>query len=98
MSKHVRKQECIKKLSGGCHLCDEQDYHVLDTHRILPGRDGGTYNEANAISVCCKCHRRIECGEIEILGRYKSSRGRWVLHIKKGGQEDWIWQPNILDS
>jgi hypothetical protein len=91
----ARKQECIKRLAGACHLCRESDYHVLDAHRIIPGRDGGKYSLSNGLCLCSNCHRRVEAGEIEILGRHLTSKGVYILHVKKDGKEDWIWPPQI---
>lgn len=94
----IRKQEVIKRIAGKCHLCSESDYHVLDAHRIIPGREGGKYYNENIVILCSNCHRRVEAGEIQILGRYKSSNGKLVLHIKKDEQEQWLWQPSIFDK
>ncbi len=95
----VRFKEKIKKLAGKCNLCNEPDYHVLDVHRWqLPGAKGGEYISSNTIILCACCHRRVEFGEIEIVGRHFTSSGKYVFQIKRNGKEEWIYQSTIIDS
>lgn len=42
-----------------CHFCEENQT-TLDTHRVIPGRFGGKYTDANTVSVCPTCHRKLE--------------------------------------
>ena len=86
-SKKSKKQ--IKKLSDKkCYFCSESDYSLLDVHRIIEGKDGGKYQEANMVTVCCKCHRKIHSGKIKIFRKYTTSLGRIVLHfIDENGVE-----------
>ena len=37
-----------KLMAGCCKVCGETDYAVLDNHRIIPGKNGGTYQRSNA--------------------------------------------------
>lgn len=86
-SKKSKKQ--IKKLyDKKCYFCPECDYNLLDVHRIIEGKDGGKYHEANTITVCCKCHRKIHSGKIKIFRKYTTSLGKIVLHfIDENGEE-----------
>lgn len=69
-----------KKKDGRCYFCPEDDYNLLDVHRIFEGADGGQYTDHNTITVCCKCHRKITAGYIKTHRKYLSTSGRWVLH------------------
>jgi hypothetical protein len=84
-SKKQRKKLIEKK----CYFCDENDYSLLDVHRILEGKDGGKYVDHNMVVTCCKCHRKIHAGRIEIHGRYYSTAGKHVLHYTEDGEEYW---------
>ena len=37
-----------------------------DTHRIIPGKDGGKYVKGNVISICPNCHRLIHRGLLSL--------------------------------
>lgn len=83
-----RKQ--IKKLyDAECYFCGEEDYALLDSHRIVPGSEGGKYTEMNMVTCCSNCHRRCHSGEIVIDRKYFSSTGKWVLHYFVNGEEKW---------
>ena len=71
-----------------CLICGEDNYNVLDVHRIEYGSQGGTYTKRNTIVVCTTCHRRIHAGEIEIDGKYNSTKGLMV-HYFVEGKEYW---------
>ena len=76
-----RSKKQIKKLfDKRCYLCGEEDYSLLDVHRILEGKDGGEYHEMNTITVCCKCHRKIHAGRIRVFRKYTTTLGKVVLH------------------
>ena len=87
VKKYTKKQ--IKKLSDKkCYFCSQSDYSLLDVHRILEGKDGGTYHPMNTITVCCLCHRKIHAGKIKVFRKYTTSLGKLVLHyIDENGQE-----------
>lgn len=86
----MRRQKVKKLLDGKCHFCGESDYAALNVHRIVEGRDGGTYAEHNTLTVCANCHGRIHQGEIRIDRKYPAAGKRlWVLHYWKGDQEYW---------
>lgn len=87
VKKYTKKQ--IKKLSDKkCYFCSQSDYSLLDVHRILEGKDGGTYHPINTITVCCLCHRKIHAGKIKVFRKYTTSLGKIVLHyIDENGKE-----------
>lgn len=79
-----------KRTDGKCLFCDEDDYDLLDVHRIVPGEQGGKYNEHNTITVCSLCHRKIHAGRIVTHRKYYSTSGKYVLHCEIDGQEEWV--------
>lgn len=78
-----------KKYEKKCYFCGEEDYSVLDCHRIVPSEEGGKYTDFNTIVACSNCHRKIHSGQIKIDRKYSSTSGRWVLHYWIDGQEKW---------
>lgn len=88
--KYTKKQ--IKKLSDGmCFFCGEDNYLLLDTHRLIPGSEGGQYNNWNMSTLCCMCHRKVHSGLIKILGKHHSTGSSlYVIHyIDENGKEIW---------
>ncbi len=83
----------IKKLfDGECFFCGEKRYELLDSHRIVEGQDGGTYNWWNMLTTCALCHRKCHTGIIKILGKHKCMGGKKleVIHyIDEDGVEKW---------
>jgi 5-methylcytosine-specific restriction endonuclease McrA len=78
-----------KKIDKRCKFCGEEDYCLLDVHRIIPGSEGGKYTESNTVSSCSNCHRKIHDGKIKIDRKYPSTAG-WVLHyFDEYGAEHW---------
>lgn len=54
---HRLKYNMTKRRSGlPCQLCG-WDKSYCDTHRILSGKDGGTYEKHNIMVLCPNCHR-----------------------------------------
>lgn len=90
MSKKLSKKQ-IKKLSDGqCYFCEEKEYKLLDAHRINEGKDGGTYNWWNILTICCNCHRKIHSGLIKIFGKHPSTgKNLWVIHYEENGEDKW---------
>jgi len=82
----------LKKLvDGKCKFCDCSEYELLDTHRIVPGEDGGTYTDFNTVTTCANCHRKIHAGKIKILGKHFSTTGGYLInYINEDGREMWI--------
>lgn len=89
-----RKKKLINKkhkklVDEKCCFCGEDDYCLLDSHRIVEGKDGGEYTKFNTLTVCCKCHRKIHAEQITIDKKYYSTKG-WLLHYFIDGEEFWI--------
>lgn len=89
-----RKKRLIDKrtkklIDKRCRFCGADDYCVLDVHRILPGEEGGTYENLNTVSCCANCHRKVHEGKIRVDRFYYSTKG-WLLHWwGEGGEEHW---------
>lgn len=78
-----------KKIDKKCYFCGQDDYSVLDCHRIIPGEEGGKYTEHNTVTACSNCHRKVHSGQIKIDRKYFSTSGNWVLHYWIGEEEIW---------
>ncbi len=63
-----------------------EQFEVLDIHRIIPGEQGGEYVKGNVVSICSNCHRLIHNGIITVKGWLKSTSGD-LLHIIKEQKE-----------
>lgn len=83
-----------KKIDGKCYVCRNDDYSVLDVHRIIPGEQGGKYEEHNCVTLCANCHRKAHNGQIIIDRKYYTSSGKWVMHyweVTDGNKEEfWL--------
>ena len=73
-----------KKLDKKCCFCGESDYALLDLHRIEFGQE---YSQANTITCCCKCHRKIHAKELTILGKRFCTSGHYVIHFVENEEE-----------
>lgn len=89
MGKKYSKKQIRKLADKKCYFCECDEYALLDVHRIVPGSQGGTYkSDYNMLTVCATCHRKIHANLIQILGRHRSTLGRYVLHyIDENGME-----------
>ena len=87
--KRYSRQQIAKLRDKECYFCGETDYNLLDGHRIIPGEDGGKYNDHNIIVTCALCHRKTHSGRIVILGKHLSTSGRWVIHYTEDGEDKW---------
>jgi hypothetical protein len=79
-----------KKIDRKCCFCGDDNYSVLDVHRITPGEQNGKYSEYNTIVCCCKCHRKLHAQQIQILGKRLCSNGSYVLQIVENNEEKFI--------
>lgn len=78
-----------KKSDGKCYFCPCDNYDLLDVHRIVEGADGGKYTDANTVTLCSLCHRKVHAGIIKIDRKYPTTAGRPVLHYWIDGKEYW---------
>jgi hypothetical protein len=73
-----------KRMEGKCRICGESDYKVLDMHRI---EEGARYSFWNTVTLCCRCHRRQQAGEIRIVEWVDSTMGRLLHWFDSDGVE-----------
>lgn len=79
----------LKKLKDKkCCFCGEDNYNVLDVHRIVEGSNGGKYKDWNTITCCAVCHRRIHANEIHSIKKYQSTGGI-VINYVENNEEKW---------
>src|SRR5687767_961409 len=99
MARKSRKQ-ITKLFDKQCFFCKEDNYALLDAHRIVPGSEGGKYvHENNVLTLCSNCHRRVHAGDIVIDRKYPSTgKSLWTLHCWINGQEQWIPYQTTLGS
>lgn len=88
--KKLIDKKAYKLSNGKCRICGEPDYALLDTHRIVPGSEGGAYTIFNTVCLCCKCHRKVHDNQIKIHKYYLCSSGSYVLHITENDKERFI--------
>lgn len=88
--KRYSQQQKIKLFDKTCFFCGEDDYALLDAHRIVEGANKGTYARQNVLTVCSKCHRKIHSSRIKIDRKYFSTSGKWVVHCWIDGEERWM--------
>jgi hypothetical protein len=86
--KRYTKKQIKKLVQKNYFFCHEDNYALLDAHRIHEGCKGGTYHELNMLCVCSNCHRRVHSGEIVIDRKYMSTKGI-VVHYWRNGKEFW---------
>jgi len=84
MKEPFKSKQFFKRKEGKCRICGETDYILLDTHRIIPGRE---YSNHNCVCVCTTCHRLIHNGKIKIVGYKHSTMGKLLYFIDENGKE-----------
>ena len=89
MGKRHSFQEVKKRVFGRCFFCGEDNYALLDVHRIQPGAEKGKYTNFNTLTTCCKCHRLIHSGSIIIDRKYPTTKGTPIVHFWENGEEKW---------
>lgn len=61
--KSILYRQLLFEQEGKCFVCGVEEWRLrkrLHLHRIIPNRNGGTYNKENVFLVCYRCHRRCE--------------------------------------
>lgn len=95
--RRVPVRQCKKRYCRKCCFCGEAEYAALDAHRVVPGKDGGSYVWQNVLVTCASCHRKVHDGVIEVVGIHEGSSGRrWVNYIENG-KEYWVREASLLD-
>ena len=80
-------REVDKSAAKKCPICDDKDIDVLEYHRIVPGKDGGTYIPYNVVICCSSCHTLIHKDRIQIKGWFESTGGKVLIIIKDGKEK-----------
>ena len=86
MKKKYSRQQIQKLFHGECLVCKEDNYDLLDAHRIV---EGGPYIASNIVVMCPTCHRRTHTGEIRFDRKYDTTKGKTLLHWWRGDEELW---------
>jgi hypothetical protein len=73
-----------KRINKRCPFCGEDDYALLDLHRI---RFGQEYSESNTLVCCSNCHRKIHNNIIRILAKRYCTSGSYLIHFIENDQE-----------
>ena len=55
----------VKCFLSRCSMCG-WDKAPCDTHRIVPGKDGGMYTQDNIAILCPNCHRLVHKGLLKL--------------------------------
>lgn len=82
------RKKIYKLYNKKCFFCGESDADLLDAHRIIPGKDGGTYVNSNMLCICSNCHRKVHSGKIIVDRKYNSTKGT-VVHYFIENEEFW---------
>lgn len=61
-------RKAIKKRDGyACQICDSSKN--LNTHHIVPFRDGGDHSPDNLVTLCASCHSKVHANSLEYTPR-----------------------------
>jgi 5-methylcytosine-specific restriction endonuclease McrA len=88
--KHIIEKKVFKMAAGACRICGEDNYALLDVHRIKEGAKGGRYTRENSVTLCCSCHRRVHAGTIKIDRYYLCTDGSMKLLVTIDGKEEFL--------
>jgi len=83
LRKPFRSKKDFKTVAQKCHICGEDNYNLLDVHRI---NEGQAYSYANTACLCVRCHRLHHSKSIIIKKWYNSTMGRvlhWIDELEK---------------
>lgn len=87
----IRSKKAFKKFAGKCAFCEENDYAVLDIHRIYEGRKGGIYDSRNCVCVCANHHRKIHDNQIQVVKKHASfGENLYVLEYVEGEETKYL--------
>lgn len=74
----------FKEMYRKCAICPEDNYPLLDVHRIFEGKE---YSFGNCVVLCVKCHRLHHTNQLKIKEKRHSTAG-YVLFWEKNGKEE----------
>lgn len=83
-----------------CEVCGLAQPKALEEHHAIPRSDPRSHNNnSNLVILCGSCHNLIHSGEVIIVGIYKSTGGRVVMHHRRGEEspleeEYWLIKKN----
>ena len=77
-------KKAFKKRARKCQICEENDFDLLECHRINPGKE---YSNNNCVCLCTKCHTLRHRNRIKILGWKNSSKGKLLHYFDEQNKE-----------
>jgi hypothetical protein len=87
MKKPFISKKSFKRGQKYCQICGEDQYELLDTHRIIPGCEGGKYENSNCVCICTPRHRKHHAGLLNIIRWCNSTKGRVLYYTDENGEE-----------
>jgi len=84
MSEKFGSKKTLKRAAKTCIICGEDNYEVLDVHRLI---HGSKYTYNGTVVICSKCHRLHHAHVIHIDKWFNSSKGRLLRWVDKEGKE-----------
>jgi hypothetical protein len=82
-----RTKQAFKRLHRKCQICGEEEYALLDVHRIIEKQD---YSYSNCVCICTSCHRKQQANIIKIIKWVHTTSGRLLYYINEKGEEKYI--------
>ena len=89
MKAKLINKKTTKLVAKKCFFCGNDNYAVLDCHRIVPEEEGGRYVPGNVVVCCACCHRLVHDGQIRVDRWYPTTAGKDVLHFWENEEEKW---------
>jgi hypothetical protein len=86
-NKKISNKKIYKLSAKECKICGENDYCLLNVHRIIAGEHGGKYTVYNSICLCVRCHTLVHDGQIKIIGIFDSTAGKLLHYFDQSGKE-----------
>ena len=83
------RRRVLKRDDHACRFCgvtddqhrDEHD-RGLHAHHIIPKNDGGSDDESNLLTVCCRCHRTLEETHAKAIGEIEEKQNAETIRAK----------------
>jgi hypothetical protein len=74
----------FKKRAKKCEICGEEDFDLLNCHRIKEQKE---YSNNNCACLCVTCHTLVHRDRIQVFQRKNSSAGKLFHYIDESGKE-----------